>query len=244
MSACFGYLGANAVIEKLGVEDVNITAVSSLNVGTLTGFNNYGTISNCYTTGTIAGSQYVGGLAGHNYYGNVDNCYSRVSVTGPDDCSFFGGLFGRSYRGSISKCYSTGHVSGGSNALYLGELIGYRYQTAITACFWDIGTSSQADSDGGTGKPTADMKDMTTFTGPAAGWDFLGESTNGDDDNWGSPVNANDGYPVLWWQDVPICVNRPKYDSNGDCRVDFVDFTGFASQWLDCGLLNPNHCTQ
>ena len=59
------------------------------------------------------------------------------------------------------------------------------------------------------GKPTVDMKDMTTFTEPAAGWHFVGESINGDEDNWGTPVNANDGYPVLSWQDVPICVSRP-----------------------------------
>ncbi len=134
----FGYLGSNAVIENLGVEDVNITAVNGQNIGALAGFNSYGTISNCYTTGTITGSQYVGGLAGHNYYGDVDNCYSRVSVTGPDNCSFLGGLVGRSYRGSISKCYSTGHVTGGNSALYLGGFIGYNYQTAITPCFWDI----------------------------------------------------------------------------------------------------------
>ncbi len=240
----FGYLGSNAVIENLGVEDVNIDAINGLNIGALAGYNSYGTISNCYTTGTVIGSQYVGGLVGHNYYGNVDNCYSRVSVTGPDNCSFLGGLTGRSYRGSISKCYSTGYVSGGTGSSLLGGLIGYRYQTAITACFWDIDTSSQADSAGGTGKPTADMKDMTIFTDPAAGWDFLGESINGDENNWGEPVNANDGYPVLSWQDVPICVNRPKYDSNGDCRVNFVDFTDFVSQWLTCGLLDPNDCPQ
>ena len=240
----FGYLGSTAVIEYLGVVDVNITTVNSQNIGALAGYNNYGTISNCYTTGTVTGSQYVGGLAGHNYYGDIDNCYSRVSVTGPDNCSFLGGLVGRSYRGSIARCYSTGHVTGGNSALYLGGLIGYNYQTTITACFWDVDTSFQADSQGGTGKATADMKNITTFTSPAAGWDFLGESINGDNDYWGQPVNANDGYPVLSWQDVPICVNRPKYDSNGDCIVGLVDFADFASQWLDCGLLDPNDCRQ
>lgn len=183
-------------------------------------------------------------MAEHNYYGDVDNCYSRVRVTGPDDCSFLGGLVGRSYRGNISKCYSTGYVSGGSSALYLGGLIGFRYQGTIAACFWDIDASSQADSAGGTGKSTVDMKDMITFTEPAAGWDFIGESINGDEDNWGTPVNANDGYPVLSWQDVPICVNGPKYDSNGDCKVDFIDFADFVSQWLTCGLLDPNDCRQ
>lgn len=118
--------------------------------------------------------------------------------------------------------YRPVRISGGNNALYLGGFIGYSYQGTITACFWDVDTSSQADSAGGTGKATADMKNMTTFAEPAAGRDFIGESINGNEDNWGKPVNANGGYLVLMCQDVPICVSRLQRDFNGDSTARWI----------------------
>jgi beta propeller repeat protein len=40
------------------------------------------------------------------------------------------------------------------------------------------------------------------------------------------------------------CVNRPSADLNGDCKVDFQDMAVLASQWLNCGLDDPNACWQ
>ncbi|HML73342.1 MAG TPA: hypothetical protein PKB02_02480 [Anaerohalosphaeraceae bacterium] len=38
------------------------------------------------------------------------------------------------------------------------------------------------------------------------------------------------------------CINPPFMDSNGDCKVDFIDFCAFASEWLSCGLENQSAC--
>jgi hypothetical protein len=38
------------------------------------------------------------------------------------------------------------------------------------------------------------------------------------------------------------CVDRPRSDLNGDCKVDFGDFAVIASEWLDCGLDDQNAC--
>jgi hypothetical protein len=47
-------------------------------------------------------------------------------------------------------------------------------------------------------------------------------------------------YVVLYDGIVPAnCVNRPNSDLNGDCKVNFSDFSKMASEWLDCGL-DPN----
>jgi len=40
----------------------------------------------------------------------------------------------------------------------------------------------------------------------------------------------------------PDCVNRPDSDLDGDCKVNFFDFSEMASEWLDCGLDDPNAC--
>lgn len=40
----------------------------------------------------------------------------------------------------------------------------------------------------------------------------------------------------------PACVNPPRMDATGDCRVNLDDFAVFASEWLSCGYDNPNAC--
>jgi hypothetical protein len=40
----------------------------------------------------------------------------------------------------------------------------------------------------------------------------------------------------------PVCVNPPSGDTNGDCKIDFIDFAEFVSQWMDCGLDPQSAC--
>ena len=40
----------------------------------------------------------------------------------------------------------------------------------------------------------------------------------------------------------PICTNPPSMDTNNDCKIDFIDFAEFASQWMDCGLDPQSAC--
>jgi hypothetical protein len=47
---------------------------------------------------------------------------------------------------------------------------------------WNIETSCQTLSDGGTGKTTAEMQTTTTFL--EAGWDFVDETANGMEERW------------------------------------------------------------
>ncbi len=61
---------------------------------------------------------------------------------------------------------------------------------------WDAQISGQATSAGGTGKTTSEMQTAKTFLD--AGWDFVGETTNGTEDIWW--INEGKDYPRLWWQ--------------------------------------------
>ncbi len=144
-------------------------------LGGLAGYNK-DTISRSYSTGTVIGyDQYLGGLVGYNY-GDISNCYSTGEVDG-SWTSYVGGLVGYNYtstsypnppRAQIYCCYSTGAVSGIGSS-YVGGLVGYDNDYCVSASYWDINTSGRTTSYGGTGKTTAQMKILSTFTK----WDFI-----------------------------------------------------------------------
>ena len=163
----FGY-APGAVIKNVGLINVNITNLSSTGYVAALAGGNAGTITNCYSTGSVTGaSPYASGLVGYNS-GTISNCYSTCSVSG---ANYAGGLQGYN-AGTITNCYSTGFVSGTN---YPGGLVGYNSST-VSNSFWDISTSGRTTgiglgtNTGATGKTTADMKTMSTFTN--AGWDF------------------------------------------------------------------------
>ncbi|MGD8501059.1 MAG: GLUG motif-containing protein, partial [Phycisphaerales bacterium] len=136
------------------------------------------------STGNASGISKVGGLVGVNQ-GTIDNCYSVGSVEGATDV---GGLVGSLNAHSF---YPDGTVSDS---------------------FWDIETSGQTTSNGGTGKTTAEMKRENTFTD--SGWDFV--------EIWG--IGENQTYPYLRVY--------PAGDLNHDGRVDLLDLALLAAHWL------------
>jgi len=80
----------------------------------------------------------------------------------------------------------------GGNSPSIGD------EGVVGDCFWDIQTSGQAASAGGTGKTTAEMQTASTFLD--AGWDFVDETANGMEDIWW--IDEGKDYPRLWWERV------------------------------------------
>jgi hypothetical protein len=189
------------------------------------------TLVRCYAKGSVSGNSYVGGLVGKN--GDIEavgipisitNCYAIAEVTGG------AGLIGRNYAGggrpphnfiAISNCYAAGRVNGNG-----GGLVGPGSISSSVNCFWDIEATGQATSGSGTGKTTAEMKTLSTFT--SAGWDF--SYTDGDPADWFIQI---DGYPILTWQISPA-------DLYTDGKNNFRDFAIFAEYWQrkDCAIYN------
>ncbi|MCK4628655.1 MAG: hypothetical protein KAT56_06600, partial [Sedimentisphaerales bacterium] len=127
--------GSSAEIKNLGLENINITGGTSYRLGGLCGYNYYGTITNCYVTGSVTGGGYLGGLCGSNNCGTISNCYAASSVTGGSDSHALGGLCGFN-TGTIISCYAAGSVIGGDDSGYLGGLCGYNYYGGtITNCY-------------------------------------------------------------------------------------------------------------
>ena len=232
----FGRIRAGGSVKNLSIKDCNISG-SYYSVGGLAGEND-GSISSCYSTGTVSSSSpysfspfsFVGGLVGENIGGSISNCYSTCSCSVTSSFNPIGGLVGEN-DGSISNCYSTGTVSGDPNSANFGGLVGMSYGNVVGS-FWDTQTSGQTFSVEGIGLTTAQMKTLLMFT--SAGWDFTNETANGTNDYWRM---CEDGvnYPQL----------NCEYARYGDFTcpdgVNFADFAYFADRWCTTGCNSSNN---
>jgi len=159
-------------------------------VGGFVGMNRYGDalIISCYTLGNAIGDRNVGGFVGYSHEGTIKNSYSKGNASGSGD--YVGGFAGRNQvGGTIENCYSIGNATGSAD--YVGGFAGKNLLGGIiTNCFWDTQTSGTTTGIGGgtltgaTGKTTAEMMKMSTFSPP---WDF--------DSIWG--LVGDTTYPFL-----------------------------------------------
>ncbi len=133
ISACYNAAtvsdyGTNAYVGGLagGIDSTstisnsyNIGAVSGYNAGGIAGFN-YGTISNSYSTGYVAGTADVGGLVAYNG-GTISNSFWDTSTSGINS--------------------PTGGVGGGANSGVTGDPTATLMTAAIySGAGWNIGT--------------------------------------------------------------------------------------------------------
>ncbi len=126
----------------------NLNVVSSISASGNTGVvavNNYGTISNINTSGSISTTSGVAsGVAAYNYSGNtIENCYSTASVTGPAEV---GGLVAvNGPQGAVKNSYYSGSAtSTGGNA---GGIAGKNEGVIVNS--YSTGSVSGASSSGG-----------------------------------------------------------------------------------------------
>jgi len=111
-------------------------------VGSIVGYCDSGTVTNCYNTGAIGGRSEAGGIVGWNEAGTVTNCYNTGAVSGEGGV---GGIIGfSSSSGNVINCYNTGKIV--SSAWNAGGVIGQSAST-VTNCY-NIGEVS-CDSYGG-----------------------------------------------------------------------------------------------
>lgn len=242
----FGQIEEPGEVNNLGIEDVNIAGGSSVRVGGLVGANYKGTISDCYATGTVSGSDHVGGLVGsnyqhgatitksyatgtvrgyrlvgglvgHNYYATIENCYGTASVSGFREV---GGLAGYNYEGSIStNCYATGDVWG---ALFVGGLVGYNNRP-ISACYATGRVTGDSDVGGLVGRNSS---------GPISNSYATGSVTGGD--NVGGLMGVNGNGPIL----DCYATGRVTGDSDVGALVGY-DYGSYTSCFWDSDV-NPD----
>jgi len=209
----FGYIDdPNAEIKNLGLIEPDVNTADSGAVGCLIGRMDDGTVKNCYVEGgSVSGDSSVGGLAGESR-SSISGCYSTCSVTGEFRVGGLaganlgsvsnsysmgtvigdervGGLVGEHYRGSITSSYSAGSVTG---VIDTGGLVGFDADNiAFSDSLWDVNSSGQTTSAGGTGRSTEQMQSLNTFV--EYGWGGCG---NGGE--W--TIDDGNDYPRLAWE--------------------------------------------
>ena len=207
-----GYYVGGLVGSVTGAATVREGIVSnSYSTGNVTGATRVGglvgsvlgdcAVSNSYSTGSVTGRNWVGGLVALNDGGTVSNSYSTGSVTGN---RYVSGLVGLNLWGIISSCYSTGTVSGDGP---VGGLVGENSESTVNNSFWDIETSGQSTSAGGTGKTTAEMQDIDTFMdteteGLDEPWDITAIAPGETNDTYTWNIVDGQTYPFLSWQAI------------------------------------------
>ncbi|MFW6141395.1 MAG: GLUG motif-containing protein [Candidatus Saliniplasma sp.] len=244
-----GLVGKNiwSEIEK-SYTSGNVISISEYpyNIGGLLGYSESSELNSCYSTSNVYGNYAnVGGLVGVTHSCSVKNSYARGNVSGEH---YVGGLVGQNAYSNLQKCYSTGYVEGG---YYSGGLVGLNLEGTILNSFWDTETSGQTTISGGTGKTTAEMKDVATFTNESTesldeAWDFVGDPYDdaATEDIWDIDSEKNDGYPYLSWQvfEEPIEVKEYTLYADKDIEVGkiiawndgdylYVNFTLTAENW-------------
>lgn len=169
-----GGSGTIRMCYNTGTLNVEQTGQTDISTGGICGYNNGGTLTNCYNTADLLtkiddedySSNYCGGISAYNANATVSNCYNAGAIK-PFNTSntTFGGIMGYNYGSTISNSYflQEGTINAGMKDSYGGN------------------TNNP--------KSSAELKLLTA-------------TLNNGGNNWINDYspNTNNGYPVLAWQ--------------------------------------------
>jgi large repetitive protein len=232
----FGVINKPAVISNLGL--INCSVTGKVSTGAIAGKND-GTISSCYSTGLVKGTENVGGIAGYNHgwtnarEGLIINCYSMAYVYA--SIRRAGGITGYNHYANVTNSYAAGGIQSPSNA---GGLIGSG-NGSLNNSFWNTETSAQL-SGSGAGISISQMQTGSTFS--STGWDFMetwaiaeGESYPYLQSNQQSPLPGPNPFLIATIQDLDNIRNLMfgHYQLVND--MDFLDDDSYAKDdgWED-----------
>ncbi len=182
-------------IENIGL--TNASVIGNRRVGGLVGYYLKGIVSQSHFRGNVTGVEIVGGLVGSHHFASIRDCHSAGNVTAQE---VVGGLVGEN-EGIVENCYSTAVVIGDRHA---GGLIGMG-EHPVSNSFWDVEASGIEVSARGTGKTTAEMQDIATFTdteteGLDEPWDMVAVSPGESDEDYTWNIVDRQSYPFLCWE--------------------------------------------
>jgi filamentous hemagglutinin family protein len=206
-----GLVGVNSGTIKQSYAAGSVRDISNngSDVGGFVGLNN-GAISQSYAVGPVSkiGNTPagwftdLGGFVGANQ-GLITDSYATGSVTfsGTGTNGGIAAFVGTSYFGTIARSYAIGAVTiNGVPPTSYGGVAGFLAYDNIgssitTNSYWDIQTTGQLTSQGGTGLTTSQLK--------------IGLPSGFDPTAWGSNPSINNGYPYLLWTQASSSVASP-----------------------------------
>ena len=228
--------------------EVDVTGgSSSSSTSGLVGYNNGGTITASYATGTVSGGSSVGGLVGWNSNGNIRASYATGAVTGGRGS--VGGLVGSSYFSStITGSYAIGPSISTDGFTSVGGLVGFTFGGAtVSHSYYDSTTTRHSDVGRGAPQTTAGLQNPTDYTGIYQNWNLNLDRQPGGDDPWA--FGKTDQYPVLKYAgmdttaqynlqppSIPTSVTVTIKEDTLDVRWRAVSTaTGYKVQWKSGG---------
>lgn len=236
----FGYIGGAGSAQRFRFKNISISGQNY--VGGVAGQTLNGDVYNIGITGEVNGATMVGGAVGDNG-GGVMNVYSHAAIGGVPGSGVGGGLVGENHGFTI-RSYSTGIVPSGPGK---GGIIGHDAGSGgVSGAFWNTQTSGHLTSSDGTGKTTAELKNIATFTSTAtvglgSPWDFVGNPNDdtADDDTWNINTLINQGYPYLTAQtpglpNTTITASPASPTNNGELSFEFNSSVG--SSTFECKI--------
>ncbi|MHC4693767.1 MAG: GLUG motif-containing protein, partial [Planctomycetota bacterium] len=188
----FGSLDCGAKVFDLGIE--NLTAEGGFNykIGGLAGDGYGADIQRCYVIGNITGNgSREGMITTWMYYGRIKDCYTMGYIS---DAYKAGGIALDVFGTPLSNCFSNVIID------QVKDMSTVASGTEIENCFYDetkndflkaVGVFPLA---GVNPLSFSELSDPNIFIN--AGWDLVGEQTNGTDDIWRISENG----PVFQWQ--------------------------------------------
>lgn len=214
---------ADDLPDAVNVSQCTASAIVSgdLNVGGFAGFQTAGTINQSFSCSTVViYSSYGdgGGFVCRLDEGTIADCHAETELWGNSYCATF---LSAIRNGTVRNCYSTGMLERSSSEYGRPEaFISTTFQANVNACFFSETLGYYAPA-GVQALSESQMKQRASFFG----WDFLGESVNGQNEIWRMCQDGVD-YPRLSWE----------FAREGDfaCSdgVDLADLQALAEQWL------------
>lgn len=193
-----GIAGDSTILRSYATGNVSSTGNTVGGFAGTTASNNV--IHQSFALGDVSGGENVGGFVG-DHRGTIENSFSRGDVIGDDSLA---GFIAKIQDGTVIDSYSTGLITGG--IVTGGFISSFNLGSVSTDNFWDTQTSGNSFSSalGETGKTTAEMKDLATFTdvstaGLSTSWDFASNPNDdvANNEYWSIDQYHNDGYPYL-----------------------------------------------
>lgn len=99
-----------------------------------------GTITRCYTTGSICGEGYIGGIFGYGTAGAVaERCFNLADIRGNAEQStiYIGGIAGY-IQNKLSNCYNAGSITAKETqavTVYAGGIAGFSGEANLSNCY-------------------------------------------------------------------------------------------------------------
>ncbi len=244
-SYCGLFGDLKGIVKNLGLEDVSVKS-SGKYCGALAGFSSSGLIEGCYSSGIVSGKENVGGLVGYTSGNNMSkgiiNSYSVCSVMGLENV---GGLVGSHSGGNITKSYAAGRVTGLENA---GGLAGYfpilpegaysiQAMPVISNSYYYEYSGATDERETGEGSEVALSDSELTEQSSFAGFDFVGDDTDGTDDIWAIEEGcmpklaweADAGFEPLYLLDVDTVLAGSGTNDDPFIIADAEDLKEFAA---------------